>query len=87
MPRGAEQAQGSTAAARHAQAPAAAAAAAACRTRGGGGGGGAGDALRTAGGKGGSGVILIRYATNADDSFPVSLASSMQQRWSATDFQ
>ncbi|CAN2210044.1 Concanavalin A-like lectin/glucanases superfamily [Candidatus Nanopelagicaceae bacterium] len=56
-------------------------------TGGGGGGGGAGDALRTIGGKGGSGVILIRYATSAEDSFPVSLTSALQQRWSATDFQ
>jgi len=56
-------------------------------TGGGGGGGGAGDAMRTIGGKGGSGVILIRYATSAEDSFPVSLTSALQQRWSATDFQ
>ena len=56
-------------------------------TGGGGGAGGAGDAGRTIGGKGGSGVILIRYTTNSLDSFPASLASALAGRWSADGLQ
>lgn len=50
---------------------------------GGGGGGGAatGSGLKVNGGKGGSGIILIRYATNAANAFPASLASSLSARW------
>jgi hypothetical protein len=51
-------------------------------TGGGGGGGTAtGTGLKLAGGKGGSGVILIRYATNSADAFPVALSSSLAGRW------
>jgi hypothetical protein len=56
-------------------------------TGGGGGGGGAGDALRTIGGKGGSGVILIRYATSAADAFPSSISSALSARFSPGDLQ
>ena len=56
-------------------------------TGGGGGGGGAGDALRTIGGKGGSGVILIRYATSAADAFPSSVSSALSARFSPGDLQ
>ena len=57
-------------------------------TGGGGGGGTAtGTGLKLAGGKGGSGVILIRYATNALDSFPSSLASSVLARFNPNDLQ
>lgn len=57
-------------------------------TGGGGGGGTAtGSGLKLPGGKGGSGVILIRYATNAADSFPVSVASALSARWAAGDLQ
>jgi hypothetical protein len=56
-------------------------------TGGGGGGGGAGDALRTLGGKGGSGVILIRYATNSADEFPASLSTAVAARYSPGDMQ
>ena len=50
---------------------------------GGGGGGGAatGSGLKVNGGKGGSGIILIRYATSAANAFPASLASSLSARW------
>ncbi len=56
---------------------------------GGGGGGGtaSGTGLKLPGGKGGSGVILIRYATNVANAFPASLTSAVQQRWIASDFQ
>ena len=54
---------------------------------GGGGGGGAGPAGRVMGGKGGSGVILIRYATNAADSFPSSVSSALSARFSPGDLQ
>ena len=58
---------------------------------GGGGGGGiamnAGTGVRVNGGKGGSGVILIRYATNAADSFPASLTSAVAGRWLPSDLQ
>ena len=56
-------------------------------TGGGGGGGGAGPAGRVMGGKGGSGVILIRYATNAADSFPSSVSSALSARFSPGDLQ
>ncbi len=56
-------------------------------TGGGGGGGGFGTSGNTLGGKGGSGVILIRYAINAADAFPVTLASALHQRWMAGDIQ
>lgn len=56
-------------------------------TGGGGGGGGAGPAGRVMGGKGGSGVVLIRYATNAVDAFPASVTSALSARWLGTDFQ
>lgn len=57
--------------------------------RGGGGGGGTatGTGMKLPGGKGGSGVILIRYATDAANAFPTSLASSVSARWSAGDMQ
>jgi hypothetical protein len=56
---------------------------------GGGGGGGiaTGSGIKLPGGKGGSGVILIRYATNSADAFPVSLSSALNQRWMAGDIQ
>lgn len=56
-------------------------------TGGGGGAAGAGNAGRTMGGKGGSGVVLIRYATNAADSFPASIASSIAGRWTPNELQ
>lgn len=61
-------------------------------TNGTGGGGGGGTAvnvcgLRLIGGKGGSGVILIRYATNATDAFPASVASSLSGRWTPNQLQ
>ena len=57
--------------------------------RGGGGGGGVatGSGMKLPGGKGGSGVILIRYATNAADAFPASLASALAGRYSPGDLQ
>ncbi len=56
---------------------------------GGGGGGGTavGTGYRVSGGKGGSGVILIRYATNAADSFPSALAASVAGRWTPNELQ
>lgn len=56
---------------------------------GGGGGGGVavGTGYRVAGGKGGSGVILIRYATNSDDAFPASLTSALSYKFSPGDLQ
>ena len=56
-------------------------------TGGGGGGGGAGAAGRVIGGKGGSGVILIRYATNAADSFPSSVSAALSAKFSPGDLQ
>lgn len=56
-------------------------------TGGGGGGGGAGPAGRVISGKGGSGVILIRYATNSADSFPASLSSAVSFHYSPGDMQ
>jgi hypothetical protein len=56
-------------------------------TGGGGGGGGAGAAGRVMGGKGGSGVIMIRYATNAADSFPSTVSSALSARFSPGDMQ
>lgn len=56
-------------------------------TGGGGGGGGAGDAGRVIGGKGGSGVVLIRYATSAADAFPSSISSALSARFSPGDLQ
>lgn len=56
-------------------------------TGGGGGAGGAGPAGRVIGGKGGSGVVLIRYATNAADSFPSSVSSALSARFSPGDLQ
>jgi hypothetical protein len=51
-------------------------------TGGGGGGGTAtGSGLKLPGGKGGSGVILIRYATDSANAFPATLASSLSARW------
>ena len=57
--------------------------------RGGGGGGGVatGSGLKLQGGKGGSGVILIRYATDSADAFPASVASSLAGRWTPSDLQ
>lgn len=57
--------------------------------RGGGGGGGtaSGTGMKLPGGKGGSGVILIRYATNSANAFPASLVSAVSARWSAGDMQ
>lgn len=55
---------------------------------GGGGGGtatGSGDKLQ--GGSGGSGIILIRYATNAANSFPASLTSAVSYHWLPGDLQ
>ena len=56
---------------------------------GGGGGGGtsSGTGLRLAGGKGGSGVVLIRYATNSADAFPSTLSSSLAGRWTPEGLQ
>jgi hypothetical protein len=54
---------------------------------GGGGGLATGSGLKINGGKGGSGVILIRYATNAADAFPLSLAASVSARYSPSDLQ
>ena len=56
---------------------------------GGGGGGGiaTGTGMKLPGGKGGSGVILIRYATNASDSFPAALSSALAGRYSPGDLQ
>ncbi len=48
---------------------------------GGGGGVATGSGLKVNGGKGGSGIILIRYATNSVNEFPVSLTSSLTARW------
>ncbi len=57
-------------------------------TGGGGGGGTAtGTGLKLAGGKGGSGVILIRYTTSSADAFPATLASSLSARWIADGLQ
>ena len=56
-------------------------------TGGGGGGGGAGEAGRVIGGKGGSGVVLIRYATSAADAFPSSISSALSARFSPGDLQ
>ena len=57
--------------------------------RGGGGGGGVatGSGMKLPGGKGGSGIILIRYATNAADAFPASVASAIAGRWLPSDLQ
>lgn len=56
---------------------------------GGGGGGGVatGSGLKLQGGKGGSGVILIRYATNPLDAFPASVASALSGRWTPNELQ
>jgi hypothetical protein len=54
---------------------------------GGGGGLATGSGLKINGGKGGSGVILIRYATNAADAFPLSLAAFVSARYSPSDLQ
>jgi hypothetical protein len=56
---------------------------------GGGGGGGlaTGTGLKLQGGKGGSGVILIRYATNELDAFPASVASALSGRWTPNELQ
>jgi hypothetical protein len=60
-------------------------------TNGTGGGGGAGTAtgsgLKLPAGKGGSGVILIRYATNSADAFPAALSSALAARWNPSDLQ
>ena len=56
-------------------------------TGGGGGGGGYGTSGNTLGGKGGSGVIYVRYAINAADAFPSSLSSSLSARWTAEGLQ
>lgn len=57
--------------------------------RGGGGGGGAatGSGLKLHAGSGGSGIILIRYATNSADSFPASLSTSLYARYMPSDLQ
>lgn len=56
---------------------------------GGGGGGGlaTGTGFKLNAGKGGSGVVLIRYATNSADEFPSDLASSVSARWIAEGMQ
>jgi hypothetical protein len=54
---------------------------------GGGGGTASGPGQKLPGGKGGSGVILIRYATNSLDSFPASLATAVSARYSPNDLQ
>ena len=58
-------------------------------TGGGGGGGMAVDTcgIRLQGGKGGSGVILIRYATNSANAFPLSLTSALAGRWTPDGLQ
>ena len=56
-------------------------------TGGGGGAGGAGPAGRVIAGKGGSGVVLIRYATNSSEAFPASLSSSLYARFAPNDLQ
>jgi hypothetical protein len=56
-------------------------------TGGGGGGGGYGTSGNTLGGKGGSGVIYVRYAINTADAFPVSLTSALAARYSPGDLQ
>jgi hypothetical protein len=56
---------------------------------GGGGGGGiaTGSGIKLPGGKGGSGLILIRYATNSADAFPSTLSSALAGRYSPGDLQ
>jgi hypothetical protein len=54
---------------------------------GGGGGTAAGPGLRLIGGKGGSGVILIRYARDTRYEFPSSLTSSLSYRYLPGDLQ
>jgi hypothetical protein len=56
-------------------------------TGGGGGGGGYGTSGNTLGGRGGSGVVYLRYAINAADAFPVSVASALAGRWLPSDLQ
>ena len=56
---------------------------------GGGGGGGVatGTGFKLNAGKGGSGIVLIRYATNSADEFPSDLTSSVSARWMAQGMQ
>ena len=56
-------------------------------TGGGGGGGGYGTSGNTLGGRGGSGVILIRYATEAANSFPSIVSSALSSRYVPGDLQ
>jgi hypothetical protein len=57
--------------------------------RGGGGGGGTatGTGLKLQGGNGGSGVILIRYASDTKNQFPASLSGSLYARFAPSDLQ
>ncbi len=54
---------------------------------GGGGGGGAANYNRTTGGHGADGVILIRFATDASNSFPSSLSGNLVNRYLPGDLQ
>ena len=54
---------------------------------GGGGGLATGTGLKVNAGKGGSGIILIRYATSSANAFPVALASSVAGRWGVDGLQ
>ena len=54
---------------------------------GGGGGIATGTGLKVNGGKGGSGIILIRYATSSANAFPAALASSVAGRWGVDGLQ
>ena len=56
-------------------------------TGGGGGGGGYGTSGNTLGGKGGSGVVYLRYTLNAADAFPSALSSSLAGRWTPEGLQ
>ena len=56
-------------------------------TGGGGGGGGFGTSGNTLGGKGGSGVIYVRYAIDSADAFPAQLTSALAARYSPGDLQ
>jgi hypothetical protein len=54
---------------------------------GGGGGAASGPGKKLPGGKGGSGIILIRYATDSANEFPSNLASALAMRYSPGDLQ
>lgn len=53
---------------------------------GGGGGGGSAGAI-TSGGRGGSGIVLIRYSTTSSWQFPTDLSSRLYARYLGTDLQ